>query len=30
VIIEHDVYHAGEVNHLRALRQDDDRWPWEG
>lgn len=30
VIIEHDVYHAGEINHLRALRQDDDRWPWQG
>jgi uncharacterized damage-inducible protein DinB len=29
VLIMHDVYHAGEINHLRALRQDDDRWPWE-
>jgi uncharacterized damage-inducible protein DinB len=27
VLIEHDVYHAGEINHLRAQRQDDDRWP---
>lgn len=28
VMIEHDLYHAGEVNHLRALRQDNDRWAW--
>ena len=27
VTIEHDLYHAGEINHLRALRQDDDHWP---
>jgi uncharacterized damage-inducible protein DinB len=27
VLIEHDVYHAGEINHLRAQRQGDDRWP---
>ena len=27
VMIEHDVYHAGEVNHLRALRQGNDAWP---
>jgi len=27
VLIQHDVYHAGEINHLRAQRQDDDRWP---
>jgi len=30
VVIEHDVYHAGEINHLRAQRQDDDRWPGQG
>jgi len=29
VVIEHDVYHAGEINHLRAQRQGDDRWPWQ-
>ncbi len=29
VIIEHDTYHAGEINHLRALRQGNDRWPGE-
>lgn len=25
-MLEHDVYHAGEINHARALLQDDDRW----
>jgi len=25
-MIQHDVYHAGEINHLRALLQDTDRW----
>lgn len=25
-IVEHDVYHAGEINHIRALLQDNDRW----
>jgi hypothetical protein len=29
VMIEHDLYHAGEINHIRALRQGDDRWAWE-
>ncbi len=29
VMIEHDLYHAGEINHIRALRQDNDRWEWE-
>ncbi|MGB2694787.1 MAG: DinB family protein [Dehalococcoidia bacterium] len=28
VMIEHDLYHAGEINHLRAVRQGDDRWAW--
>ena len=23
-MIQHDVYHAGEINHIRALRQGDD------
>lgn len=26
-VIEHDLYHAGEINHLRALRQKNDDWP---
>ncbi len=25
-MLEHDLYHAGEINHVRALLQDDDRW----
>ena len=25
-MIEHDVYHAGEINHARALLQNDDGW----
>jgi uncharacterized damage-inducible protein DinB len=29
VMIEHDLYHAGEINHLRALKQGNDRWPWQ-
>jgi hypothetical protein len=26
-MIQHDLYHAGEINHLRALRNADDAWP---
>lgn len=29
VLIRHDAYHAGEINHLRALHQRNDRWEWE-
>jgi hypothetical protein len=29
VVLEHDLYHAGEINHFRAQRQGDDRWPWQ-
>ena len=25
-MIQHDLYHAGEINHIRALRQDNDAW----
>ena len=25
-ILEHDLYHAGEINRTRALLQDDDAW----
>ena len=28
-LIAHDFYHAGEINHLRALLQANDRWAWE-
>ena len=29
VMIAHDLYHAGEINHLRALLQSTDRWPYD-
>jgi len=28
-IITHDAYHAGEINHLRSLMGDDDRWRFQ-
>jgi hypothetical protein len=28
-MIRHDDYHAGEINHIRALMQGNDRWAWE-
>ena len=28
-IIQHDLYHGGEINHLRALRQKNDKWAFE-
>lgn len=27
VLIEHDLYHAGEINHIRAILQRTDWWP---
>ena len=29
IMIAHDLYHAGEINHLRALLQGTDHWPYE-
>ncbi len=29
IMIAHDFYHAGEINHLRALLQGNDRWEYE-
>jgi hypothetical protein len=26
VLIQHDLYHAGEINHLRALYEGNDQW----
>jgi uncharacterized damage-inducible protein DinB len=26
VMLQHDLYHSGEINHIRALRQGNDRW----
>jgi hypothetical protein len=28
-VIRHDGFHAGEINHIRALHQGNDRWEWE-
>ena len=27
-LVRHDIYHAGEINHLRALAQGSDAWQW--
>jgi len=29
IMIAHDIYHAGEINHLRALLNGTDRWEYE-
>jgi hypothetical protein len=29
VLANHDLYHAGEIDHIRALHQGNDRWAWE-
>jgi uncharacterized damage-inducible protein DinB len=29
ILIGHDFYHAGEINHIRALLQGTDHWPYE-
>lgn len=29
VMIQHDLYHGGEINHIRSLKQHTDRWAWE-
>lgn len=28
-LINHDAFHAGEINHLRSLHHRNDRWEWE-
>ncbi len=28
-MITHDAYHAGEINHLRSMLGDDDRWRYQ-
>jgi uncharacterized damage-inducible protein DinB len=28
-LVQHDAFHAGEINHLRAVHQRDDMWEWE-
>jgi uncharacterized damage-inducible protein DinB len=27
-MIQHDLYHAGEINHIRSLKQGNDRWAY--
>lgn len=27
-LARHEVYHTGEINHIRALAQDNDAWAW--
>jgi uncharacterized damage-inducible protein DinB len=27
-LMQHDTYHAGEINHVRSLLAGDDRWRW--
>lgn len=29
IMIGHDYYHAGEINHLRSLLQGTDHWPYD-
>ncbi len=29
-MIQHDLFHAGEINHIRALMQGNDRWGYFG
>lgn len=29
ILIAHDIYHAGEINHIRAILQGSDRWVYE-
>jgi hypothetical protein len=29
IMVAHDLYHAGEINHLRALLHGTDRWPYD-
>jgi hypothetical protein len=28
-MIQHDLYHAGEINHIRSLKQGNDRWAYD-
>jgi hypothetical protein len=28
-MIQHDLYHAGEINHLRSLHRQTDRWAYD-
>lgn len=28
-VLQHDVYHAGEINRIRSVLSDEDRWQWQ-
>lgn len=28
-LLQHDVYHAGEINRMRSILAGEDRWQWE-
>ncbi len=28
-VLEHDAYHAGEINRMRSLMSGEDRWQWQ-
>ena len=28
-LLQHDVYHAGEINRMRSLMAGEDRWQWQ-
>jgi len=29
MLLQHDAYHAGEINHIRSLLGGEDRWQWQ-
>jgi len=29
MLLQHDLYHAGEINHIRSLLAGEDRWRWQ-
>jgi hypothetical protein len=28
-LLQHDVYHAGEINRMRSVLSGEDRWQWQ-
>jgi hypothetical protein len=28
-LLQHDVYHAGEINRMRSVLAGEDRWQWQ-
>jgi len=29
MLLQHDTYHAGEINRIRSLLAGEDRWAWQ-